>query len=121
MRMIDSLLPANTRTELKHGMNTTGQLYPPEPINRAESQYGFFVRGQTPGTQAVHTATDIPISTFGGLEDDVALFVDHVTDDDLVLRVVRAERSREPSLVAAQVRASIDARPTTRSEDGRPE
>jgi len=56
--VIDSLLPTEIKTELA----TLG--YATDPYLREESRLGFFIRGQVPGTQAVHTASDIPISAY---------------------------------------------------------
>ena len=57
--IIDSLLPTPLRTSL------AGLGYGANPVDREENQFGFFLRGQAIGrNQAVHTATDIPISAF---------------------------------------------------------
>lgn len=56
--VIDSLLPTPLRTAL------AGEGYVADPIGREESQYGFFLRGQAGRGQAVHTASDIPISAY---------------------------------------------------------
>lgn len=57
--IIDSLLP----TPLKASLGGLG--YGANPVDREENQEGFFLRGQAAGrTQAVHTASDIPISAF---------------------------------------------------------
>lgn len=40
-------------------------IYPDDPYQRSESRFGFFIRGQAAGrTQAVHTASDIPVSVY---------------------------------------------------------
>src|SRR6266404_1279008 len=55
----DSLLPSAIKTELA----TKG--YPGQPIERSENQFGYYIRGQAAGKeQAVHTASDIPISAY---------------------------------------------------------
>jgi alkaline phosphatase len=56
--IVDSLLPSDISGELG------GKGYPAQPINRSESAFGFFIRGQIPGTQAVHTAGDIVLSAY---------------------------------------------------------
>jgi alkaline phosphatase len=56
--VIDSLLPNDIKAEL------SGLGYVTDPYLREESRVGFFIRGQVPGTQAVHTASDIPISAY---------------------------------------------------------
>jgi alkaline phosphatase len=56
--IIDSLLPNDIRGEL----GTAG--YPAQPYNRDQTN-GYFIRGQAVGKdQAVHTASDIPISAY---------------------------------------------------------
>jgi len=54
--LFDGLLPSNVKSEL------AGKGYSAAPLLRSSDQAGFFVRGQVPGDQAVHTASDIPIS-----------------------------------------------------------
>ena len=57
--IVDSLLPDDIKGELRaHG-------YSDIPYQRAESRYGYFIRGQATGRdQAVHTASDIPVSAY---------------------------------------------------------
>jgi len=56
----DSLLPTDLSGEL------TGKGYTPTPADRAsDKSTGYFLRGQAIGRdQAVHTASDIPISAY---------------------------------------------------------
>lgn len=57
--VIDSLLPSNIKSEL------AGAGYAAQPYLRAEKAFGFFIRGQATGQdQAVHTASDIPVSAY---------------------------------------------------------
>ena len=56
--VIDSLLPNDIKAEL------AALGYATDPYLREESRVGFFIRGQVPGTQAVHTASDIPVSAY---------------------------------------------------------
>ena len=37
----------------------------PENPNERNKDVGYFITGQVPGDQAVHTATDIPLSAYG--------------------------------------------------------
>ena len=88
--VIDSLLPAAFKTELAGGGTGTGQKYPSEPINRAESALGFFLRGQVPGTQAVHTATDIPISAYSSSNRSFEQFIGVQQNTDVFFKLARA-------------------------------
>ena len=88
--VIDSLLPAAFKTELASGGAGTGQKYPSEPINRAESALGFFLRGQVPGTQAVHTATDIPISAYSSSNRSFEQFIGVQQNTDVFFKLARA-------------------------------
>ena len=57
--MIDTLLSSDIKSEL------AGNGYANQPYLRAEKDFGFFLRGQAVGQdQAVHTATDVPLSAY---------------------------------------------------------
>ncbi len=56
--VVDSLLPSGIKTEL----GSAG--YSSTPLGRTIDQSGYFVRGQVSGDQAVHTASDIPVSAY---------------------------------------------------------
>jgi alkaline phosphatase len=79
--VIDSLLSADIKGELKAGgVATKGAGYPAEPQDRDKSSQ-FLITGQVPGTQAVHTASDIPMNALGvgaaqfvGVQDNTDVF-----------------------------------------------
>jgi alkaline phosphatase len=83
--VIDSLLPATFKAELaKSG-------YAGIPAGRAESQFGYFVRGQLDGAgQAVHTAADIPISAYSAGNGAWKLFSGVQTNTDVYFKLMRA-------------------------------
>ena len=57
--IIDSLLPQDIKDELA----AIG--YSDQPYQREESRFGYFIRGQAAGRDnAVHTASDIPVSAY---------------------------------------------------------
>ena len=57
--VIDTLLSSDIKSEL------AGNGYANQPYLRAERDFGFFLRGQAVGQdQAVHTATDVPLSAY---------------------------------------------------------
>jgi alkaline phosphatase len=83
--IIDSLLPAEIRTELgaKH--------YSAEPADRPEKMNGYFIRGQAVGhTQAVHTAADIPVSAFSTSRAIHSQFVAVQRNTDVFFKIARA-------------------------------
>ncbi len=88
--VIDSLLPAAISTELRNGGSGTGQKYATRADQRAESALGFFLRGQVPGDQAVHTATDIPISAFSSSSRASDQFVGVQQNTDVFFKLARA-------------------------------
>ncbi|MBK6313695.1 MAG: alkaline phosphatase [Blastocatellia bacterium] len=49
---------------------------------------GYFIRGQIPGTQAAHTATDVPVCAFGGKA--AALFGGVQDNTDVYFKLMRA-------------------------------
>lgn len=83
--VIDGLLPSALRTEL------ASKGHPGEPYQRAESQLGYFVRGQAAGRgQAVHTAADIPISAYSTGNSAWRLFTGVQTNTDVFFKLARA-------------------------------
>jgi alkaline phosphatase len=84
--IIDSLLPDSIKNEMKADSAGTHSIYPAEPIDRAQDKaMGFYIRGQAAGrSQAVHTASDIPLSAFAtnrniwiqfsGVQDNTGVF-----------------------------------------------
>jgi alkaline phosphatase len=82
--VIDGLLPSDIASEL----GSRG--YAPSPYQRPEARDGFFLRGQAVGqTQAVHTASDIPL-TAGGPEPAVLQFMGAQTNTDVFFKLLRA-------------------------------
>ncbi len=66
--VIDSLLPGDvTKAETLKG-ELAAKGYSATAQKREESAFGFFLRGQVPGDQAVHTAADIPVSAYSRSE-----------------------------------------------------
>ena len=89
--VIDSLLPGSFRTEL------AAAGYAGIPARRAESQFGFFVRGQLDGAgQAVHTASDIPISAYSTGNGAWKLFTGVQTNTDVYFKLMRATLAGAP-------------------------
>ena len=64
--VVEQLMPNSQRSTLTSGTNATGQRYAAKPVDTNERASGFFIRGQVPGDLAAHTASDVPISAFGG-------------------------------------------------------
>ena len=82
--IIDSLLP----TEIKTDLGTAG--YPGQPYNRDQAA-GEFLRGQATGKdQAVHTASDIPISAYSKQSGVAAQFVGVQRNIDVFTKLMRA-------------------------------
>ncbi len=83
--VIDSLLSSNIRAELA----TKG--YPGEPIDRSENRFGFFIRGQAVGRgQAVHTASDIPVSAYSSGSNAYQQFYGVQENTDVFFKLMRA-------------------------------
>jgi alkaline phosphatase len=51
---------------------------------------GFFIRGQVPGSQAVHTGTDIPISVYAKDQKAWLQFVGPQQNVDIFFKLIRA-------------------------------
>ena len=68
--------------------NSTAPLnsYPADPTKR-KTAGGFFIAGQVPGTSAVHTASDIPLSAYGR---GAALFTGTMDNTDVFFRTMKA-------------------------------
>jgi alkaline phosphatase len=84
--VIDSLLPTDFKAELG------GKGYGPEPVFRApENTRGFFIRGQAAGrVQAVHTASDIPVSAYSTGSRVDQEFTGVQTNTDIFFKLMRA-------------------------------
>ena len=87
---IDSLIPADIRAELV----TAG--YPVNPIDREpESSTGEFLRGPGSATQAVHTATDIPLTSFSSGSEAWRDFVGMLDNTDVFFKILKATDKRQ--------------------------
>jgi len=72
------------RTEL------AGAGYPGQPFNRSQSD-GYFIRGQAVGRdQAVHTASDIPISAFSPRAAIANQFVGVQRNTEVFVKLMKA-------------------------------
>jgi len=78
--VVDSLLPNDIKAELA----TKG--YPTSAVKREEKDFGFFLRGQVGGDQAVHTAADIPVSAYSR-SDAWRWFVGVQTNTDIFFKI----------------------------------
>jgi alkaline phosphatase len=82
--IVDSLLTSSIQAELA----TAG--YPAQPVSRSQAD-GFFVRGQAVGAaQAVHTASDIPISAYAARAAMADQFVGVQRNTDVFVKLMRA-------------------------------
>jgi alkaline phosphatase len=87
----DSLLPADIKAEL------TAKGYPGVPIERSENQFGYYIRGQAVGKdQAVHTASDIPISAYSSSSRAYELFFGIQQNTDVFFKLMRLAAGRNP-------------------------
>ena len=60
-------------------------------VSHDTGHFGFFIRGQAAGhTQAVHTATDIPVSAFSTARGIHAQFVAVQRNTDVFFKIARA-------------------------------
>ncbi len=85
--IIDSLLSSEIRAEL----NTAG--YPGQPYQRDQTD-GYFIRGQAVGKeQAMHNASDIPISAYSPRVSVAQQFVDVQRNIDVFNKLMRAALS----------------------------
>jgi alkaline phosphatase len=82
--IIDSLLPSVIKSEL------AAKGYSGSPAGRAEKDFGYFVRGQVPGDQAVHTASDIPVSAYSTGSQAWRSFTGVQTNTDVFFKLMRA-------------------------------
>jgi alkaline phosphatase len=86
--IIDSLLSSAIQTELK----TAGYLAQPTQRSQAD---GYFIRGQAVGQdQAVHTASDIPISAYSPRARVAAQFVGVQRNTDVFFKLMNAATGR---------------------------
>ena len=83
----DSLLPGAVTTEL------AGKGYAGEPARRSSDAAGFYLRGAVTGGQAVHTASDIPVSAYSSGSDAWRDFVGVQTNTDVFFKLMRAALS----------------------------
>jgi alkaline phosphatase len=82
--IIDSLLPNDIKSELGTAV------YPGQPYNRDQAS-GYFIRGQAVGKdQAVHTASDIPISAYSPRAQVQQQFVGVQRNIDVFNKLMRA-------------------------------
>ncbi|TMB26509.1 MAG: alkaline phosphatase [Deltaproteobacteria bacterium] len=82
--IVDSLLPSSIKAELAE------KGYSPSPPERSADESGFFVRGQVPGDQAVHTASDVPISAYSTGSDAWRRFVGVQRNTDVFFKLMEA-------------------------------
>lgn len=83
--IVDSLLSSDIQGELR----TKG--YSNDPIDRSEKQTGFYIRGQAIGkSQAVHTASDVPISVYSSGSNAWLLFTGVQENTDVFFKIMRA-------------------------------
>jgi alkaline phosphatase len=82
--VVDSLLPANIGGEL------TAAGYPAQPFKRSQAD-GYFIRGQAVGQeQAVHTASDIPVSAYAARAAMATQFVGVQRNTDVFVKLMRS-------------------------------
>jgi len=83
--IIDGLLPSDIKAEL------ASKNYPAEPVQRDEKNSGFFIRGQAVGqSQAVHTASDIPVSAYSSGSLAFQQFYGVQENTDVFFKLMRA-------------------------------
>jgi alkaline phosphatase len=82
--VIDSLLPNDVKAEMR------AKGYGGEPIQRLSDASGFYLRGHVTGGQAVHTASDIPVSAYSTGSDAWRDFVGVQTNTDVFFKLMRA-------------------------------
>jgi alkaline phosphatase len=91
LTVIDSLLPS----EIKGELASPDKGYSSSPLERSADRSGFFVRGQAPGDQAVHTASDIPISAYSTGSDAWRKFVGVQRNTDVFFKLMEATAGAE--------------------------
>ena len=84
--MIDTLLPANLKKDL------ADKGYAAQALQRSADRSGFFVRGQVPGEQVVHTASDVPISAYSSGSEAWRSFVGVQRNTDVFFKLMQAVR-----------------------------
>ena len=90
--VIDSLLPSN----IKGILGAAG--YVASPFQRSEAAAGMLLRGQAPGDQAVHTASDIPVSAYSTGNRAWARFVGSQANTDIFFKLAKGALSGERAL-----------------------
>jgi alkaline phosphatase len=88
--VIDSLLPNDLKNSTDGGVGLVQAGYAAFPYARAESATGFFIRGQVPGDQAVHTASDIPVAAYSSGTDTWRQFVGVQQNTEIFFKLSRA-------------------------------
>jgi alkaline phosphatase len=82
--IVDSLLSSSIQTELRNAG------YPAQPYNRSQLD-GYFIRGQAVGKeQAVHTASDIPVSVYCPRARAAQQFVGVQRNTDVFFKLMNA-------------------------------
>lgn len=82
--IVDSLLSSSIQTELRNAG------YPAQPYNRSQTD-GYFIRGQAVGKdQAVHTASDIPVSVYCPRARAAEQFVGVQRNTDVFFKLMNA-------------------------------
>jgi len=84
LTVVDSLLPSSIKSEL------AGKGYSASPLQRSADRSGFFVRGQAAGEQAVHTASDVPISAYSTGSEAWRTFVGVQRNTDVFFKLMEA-------------------------------
>jgi alkaline phosphatase len=79
--------PTPTQDEQQPFVGTPPLAAYPANAKARNAGTGFLVTGQVPGSQAVHTATDVPLSAFGR---GAALFGGTLDNTDVFFRIVQA-------------------------------
>lgn len=85
--VIDALLPDDLKAELRQ------KGYVDEPRERQDDASGFFIRGQVneeKSQHAVHTATDVPVSSYSGKSQAYQLFYGVQENTDVFFNLMRA-------------------------------
>jgi alkaline phosphatase len=85
--VIDSLLPSGIKAEL----GTAG--YSGAPLTRSIDANGFFLRGHVSGDQAVHTASDIPVSAYSSCSNAWTRYVGAYANTDVFFQLASSTLS----------------------------
>jgi alkaline phosphatase len=90
--VIDSLLPNN----IKASLGSKG--YVGSPYQRPEVANGMLLRGEAPGDQAVHTASDIPVSAYSTGNKAWTRFVGSQANTDIFFKLAKGALSGEKAI-----------------------